>query len=331
MDSSACILFVHNWRTPFVQLDLSILQERFQVTECFLESRRVNLRHIWEQVASHDLVFGWFASWHTFLPLLVARWLGKPSLLIIGGYDVANMPEIGYGHQRGGLKKWVSRWTMRLATCLISISYYSQWEAEQYAKISKERLHVVYQGIPDPFGALPKLPRERMVLTVGNVDRDNLWRKGHEPFVRAAASCPDVRFVLVGEWKDDAIDDLRAMASPNVTFTGWVERLVLLDYYRKASVYVQASLHEGFGISVAEAMLAGCIPAVTRVGALPEVVGDAGVYLADNTPDGVAKGINKALLMGQEKQIYARERILQLFHLEKRKEAFYQHIKILTK
>ena len=62
-----------------------------------------------------DLVFGWFASWHTFFPITLAWLLRKPSVQIIGGFDTANMPDIGYGYQQGGLRRWASRWIMRRA------------------------------------------------------------------------------------------------------------------------------------------------------------------------------------------------------------------------
>ncbi len=278
------ILFVHNYATQFVRLDLAELRKRYEVTECYLPSRWFNPAAIWRQVKTHDLVFGWFASWHTLLPIEFARRLHKPSVLIIGGYDVANLPEIGYGHQRGGLKRWISRRTMNSASCLITNSFYSQAEAANNARLSKDQVHAVYHGIPDPFETLPAGPRARMVITVGNVDRSNLQRKGHEAFVRTAALMPDVNFVLAGAAKDDAFDYLQKMATPNVTLTGWLSYEELNDYYRKASVYVQASRHEGFGMSVAEGMLAGCVPVVTRVGALAEVTGDLGLFVEDSDP-----------------------------------------------
>ena len=40
----------------------------------------------------------------------------------------------------------------------------------------------------------------------------------------------------------------------------------LTTLYAEDSVYVQPSLHEGFGLSVAEAMSAGCVPVVTSAG-----------------------------------------------------------------
>ena len=116
------ILFVHNHPAQFVRLDLAELQKRYQVTECYLQLPWINPAAIWQHVRTHDLVFGWFASWHTLLPIEFARILRKPSLLIIGGYDVADIPEIEYGHQRGGMKRWLSRRTMRSASCLVATS-----------------------------------------------------------------------------------------------------------------------------------------------------------------------------------------------------------------
>ena len=111
--------------------------------------------------------------------------------------------------------------------------------------------------------------------------------------MRAAALLPDVEFVLAGRWDDGAADELREAATPNVTLTGWVEEDVLNDCYRRASVYVQASAHEGFGLSVAEGMLAGCIPVTTRAGALPEVVGDIGVQVEGQDPAQLAAAIER--------------------------------------
>jgi glycosyltransferase involved in cell wall biosynthesis len=312
------ILFVHNRLTHFVRLDLEELRKRYQVTESYLHSRWISPVVVWHQVKTHDLVFGWFASWHTFLPLLFAKLLHKPAVLVIGGYDIANLPEIGYGHQRGGLKKWISRRTMRYATCLITNSYYSQGEATRNASIAARQVRVVYHGVPDPFRSLPQGPRARMALTVGNIDQANLWRKGHEAFVRTAALMPDVSFVLVGLWKDDAIEHLRTIATPNVTFAGQVSDESLCNYYRRAAVYVQTSLHEGFGMSVAEAMLGGCVPVVTSAGALPEVTGDSGIVVDAPAPVVIAQAVEKALSYSEESRESIRQSILDRFPMERR-------------
>jgi len=320
-NSDKNILFVHNAGTTFVHIDLECLRNAFSVDEYYLPSPRLNPLEIWRKVKNHDLVFGWFASWHTFLPILFAHYLKKPSLLVIGGYDLANLPAGGYGHQRGGVKKYPSRWTMKNTTRLVTNSYYSQGEAETNAGIPKRRVQVIYHGVPDPFGELPPIPGQTIVLTVGNVERENLLRKGHEPFVRAAQYLPKAEFVLVGKWKDDTVDYLRSIATANVTFTGWVDQDTWLDYYRRAWVYVQPSLHEGFGMSVAEAMLAGCVPVVSQAGALPEVVGEDGFYTPSLEPKVLAETIQRALAAPPEMRQAARGRILEHFPLHKRCQA----------
>lgn len=317
---SARILFVHNHLARFVAIDRDLLRERWAVCEWQERTRRVNLLALARAVRQSDLVFGWFASWHTFWPTLLARWLRKPVVMVIGGYDTANLPEIAYGHQRGGPKKWLSRAVVARADRLIVNSHYIFREAQQNLGVSPDRLRVIYHGLPDSFGSLATRPRDRLVMTVGNVDHSNLARKGHVNFVRSAAYLPDVAFVLIGEWRDDAIHGLKSIASPNVTFTGRLSDAALHDYYRRAAVYVQLSRHEGFGLAVAEAMLGGCIPVVSRVGALPEVVGETGEYIDCFTPAALVDGLRSALERGDRERLLARQRILDRFPLSRRRD-----------
>jgi succinoglycan biosynthesis protein ExoA len=103
----------------------------------------------------------------------------------------------------------------------------------------------------------------------------------------------------------------------------------LLDYYAGAAVYVQASRHEGFGMSVAEAMLAGCVPVTTNAGALEEVTGSCGVRLSSAEPAEVARGIVAALALPDAERKAIRARVLELFPLSKRGRELQQLIEPL--
>jgi glycosyltransferase involved in cell wall biosynthesis len=312
------LLYVHSRKASFVAIDREILAERFEVEDLYQPGRLPNLAKVARGVLRAEVVFGWFASWHTFLPITLASLLRKPSVMVIGGFDTANMPDIGYGHQRGGLRMHASRWIFRRATRLITNSSYSLGEIERNTPVPPERVTVVHHGVPDPFGEEPG-PKEREALTVGAIDRTTLVQKGQLPFVQAARVLPDVRFVFAGRWLDDAVDELRAAAPPNVELTGWLSDGELHAAYRRAAVYVQASRHEGFGLAVAEAMLAGCVPVVMNVTAMPEVVGDAGVLIESQEPAAVAAGVSSALDMGPGAAARARERILTTFPMESRR------------
>jgi glycosyltransferase involved in cell wall biosynthesis len=318
------VLYVHSRKASFVAIDRAILAERYEVEDLYQPGRVPRIGHVIRGVLRADLVFGWFASWHTFLPVTLAWLLRKPSVMIIGGFDTANMPDIGYGYQQGGLRRWASRWIMRRATRLVTNSEYSRSEIERNTPIPPARVTVLHHGVPDPFGQLPPGPKEPLALTVGHLVRSTLEQKGHRPFVAAAADLPNVRFVFVGRWHDDAIEELRALAGDNVEFTGWLSDEDLHAIYRRASVYVQASRHEGFGLAVAEAMLAGCVPVVMNVTAMPEVVGDAGVLIESQEPADVVDGVRRALELGPDAARRARERILAAFPMERRSEGIIQ-------
>jgi glycosyltransferase involved in cell wall biosynthesis len=313
------LLFVHSRKASFVAIDRDILAERFAIEDLYQPGRWPNPLAVIAGVRRADVVFGWFASWHTFFPITLAWLLRKPSVLIVGGFDTANMPDIGYGYQQGGLRRWASRWIMRRASRLITNSTYSLTEIERNTPIPPSRVTVVHHGVPDPFGR-PGAHKERLALTVGAIDRGTLVQKGQLPFVRAARELPDVRFVFAGKWLDDAIGELRAAAGDNVEFTGWLSDDDLRALYLRAGVYAQASRHEGFGLAVAEAMLAGCVPVVMNVTAMPEVVGEAGVLIESQRPEDVAAGIRRALELGPDANRAARERILTAFPMASRRE-----------
>lgn len=315
----AKIFFLHSGNESFVKLDLNLLQNSFVVHDYYARRKfPMDMLNLCRAVNNAEVVYCWFASWNSFWGLILAKILRKPSILVIGGYDIASLPEANYGHQRGGLGKWVSRCAIKLATVVFTNSEYSKKEAELNAGVPQDRVQVIYHGVPDPYGQLPILPRKQIALTVGKVDRPNLKRKGLEPFVRAAANLPDVQFILVGEWSDNSIEYLRSIASENVLFTGRLSDNELVAQYHQASVYVQASLHEGFGLSVAEAMLAGCIPVTTRAGALPEVVGECGFYCDSPDPAEIARVVKLALTASMTMREHARKRITEHFSMQKR-------------
>lgn len=298
------VQLVYRNRSRFTDIDRDALAERYEI----VESRS------WRVAARADALVLWFAGPHAVPALLVAKVLRRrPVLAIVGGIDTANLPEIGYGFQRGGWRKFVARWVMHRADRLMVNSDFAQGELLENVGLGAVRVH---HGIPDPFGELPTGPRDALALTVGVVDQRNLQRKGIRPFVEAAREFPDVEFVVAGKHAPDgAVEELRRIATPNVRFTGFISDEELDDLYRRASIYVQFSQHEGFGMSVAEAMLAGAIPVVSASGALPEVIGDAGVVC-----DHLVGGIRAGLDAPDELRAAARERVLAEFPLSMRVE-----------
>jgi len=95
-------------------------------------------------------------------------------------------------------------------------------------------------------------------------------------------------------------------------------------------IYVHPAGHESFGISIAEAMSCGLpvittrIPVITtRRGAIPEVVGDARLYVPFNDESSLAEAILTLLNneeLRKELSIKARERAVKMFDVSIRAE-----------
>ncbi len=314
------VLYVHNTNPTFVQLDLQILRERYDVQPLYVQQRSPALAaQMWQASANVDAVVAWFASWHSLPAFLAAKLRGLPTLLITGGYDVANVPEIAYGLRQGGLPKLLSGAAFRLADHALAFSETAYNEALQNTPLTPATTSILPLGVPDDPAFAQAVPKEHIAFTVSTLDAVAIRRKGIDAFVAAAPLLPDVRFIVVGKLKDAAAEALRNSAAPNVEFTGFLSEAALADLRRRAAVYVQASVHEGFGLAVAESMLGRCVPVVSRAGSLPEVVGQAGFYLDNRSPQAIAAGIQNAIAHPEIGEV-ARERILREYPLAKRRE-----------
>ncbi len=305
----ARIAYFYREMSEYIEIDLRLLRERHEVEVTGAPTRWPDPAGTWRKVAAADVVMSWFASWHALLPALFARLLGRPFVIVVGGYDTACLPGIAYGHQRGGVRGLVARAVLALATRVVGISPFTMREMRALG-VPEARAALLPLGL-DPGRYACAAPRDpALVVTTGGVNRSNLARKGHEAFVRAAALVPEARFVLIGAWMDDAIDGLRAIATPNVTFTDRVSHEAKVDWLARAAVVVQASQHEAFGLSLAEGMLCGAVPVVTNAGALPWVAGGTGEVVATQDPEALALAIRRALALPAAAGEAARARVL---------------------
>ncbi len=331
------ILFIHSGMPTFAKKDFDILSEVHDVRALDFPGPR----HGWGQVVKQlpalcrsvqwaDLTFSWFGKLHAFFAVSFGKILAKKSVIVAGGDDVANVPEIKYGMFAYWWKRCCPLFVFRYTDLSLCVSEHNLYETIENAKANPNKVTLTYHGFdPEKFRLIDCTVKEQLVITVGGVDWERLERKGYERFVRSAAYLPEVQFALIGQWYDDAIDYLRDIGSDNVAFTGRVSDEELLKWFSRAKVYVQASVHEGFGCSVAEAMLCECVPVVSRHAALPEVVGDCGFYVDELVSEVVSIQVERALAsdLGE----LARERIVRKFPLEKRKSELLQAITELQK
>lgn len=297
----------------FVKKDYDILASQFAMTRRAYSGRHhaiLDRALISRGVRQSDFNISWFAYDNAWLTVRASIRYRRKSAIVLGGFDVCEEEDPTL-RQRIPMVRYV----LRNADRLFAVS--NRVREKALALEPGACVQTVYHGF-DSTVFTPGSGKQSLVTTVGFVKRANLARKGLEVFVRAAAEVPDARFLVVGAWYDESIETLRKIATPNVVFTGQVTDAELIRILQQSSVYVQASSHEGFGCSLAEAMLCECTPVASDRGALPEVVGDAGIIVDPASPASVATGIRQAL---HEPSIgrRARQRVARLFPIETRR------------
>ena len=293
------IAFIYYDFSSFVKQDYEILSSHFDV-ETVGYRRPRDLLKIVRAIWGADISFSWFASGHAFAAVLLSKIMRKKSIVVAGGYDVAYMPGAGYGLYCGSwLKRAMTNFVLKQADKILAISKFSASEIRH--KQPNANIKIIYCSV-DVNQFVPSGNKENLVITVGK----NTPRKRLDVFIDAAKLLPYIKFVIIGA-------DMQCDLPPNVTSIGRVPDI--MSYYQSAKVYCQLSFHEGFGVALAEAMACECVPVVTRCGAMPEVVGETGVYVPYGDARATAKGIQQAMGMSGEK---ARTRIIENFQLRRR-------------
>jgi MMP alpha-(1->4)-mannosyltransferase len=163
-------------------------------------------------------------------------------------------------------------------------------------KIPAQKLRVVPLGInTDFFYPLPDVDRMNNHLLV-TISADTPL-KGLEYLLQAVASIHnkrDIKLTVIGEPKENGkIVQLVKQLGINecVKFTGKIRNEDFARYYAQATVAVVPSLYEGFGMPAGEAMACGVPVISTSSGALPEVVGDAGIVVPPADKEALEKAI----------------------------------------
>ena len=314
--------------TDFLKSDLELLKRHFNVKVIkwgSLKNPKFLLKMI-KGVLWADLTFSWFAGTHAFLAVRLSKIFRKKAIVVVGGYEVAKVPEIGYGAMLNPRSARKVKYVLENANKVLAVSEFNKKEILKYT--NPKNVELVYNGVDyDKFK--PKGEKGDLVTTVGYITNAVIKRKGFDAFVEAAKYLPEIKFMLIGKHVDNSIEYLKSMTSSNVEFTGFVSDGELMEWYQKAKVYCQLSLYESFGMALAESMCCECAPVVINNAALPEVVGDTGLYVPYNDPKATAEAIKKALKSNKGKE--ARERIKNMFPIEKREERLVEIIRGLIK
>ena len=203
---------------------------------------------------------------------------------------------------------------------VVTVSHAAAASIREAFRVPSHKMTVVYNGVDaQRFRPLPGVRRvPGRVLFVGNIEDAN---KGGVYLLRAMALLPPPAHLVIvtggisqQEWFDGLLEQLGLRGRVQVHYRLTGDRLVQM--YASAELAVSPSLFEGFGFPAAEAMACGLPLVAARGGALPEVVGDAGLLVPVRDPGALADACARLLAdagLRQKLGRAARRRVLREF------------------
>ncbi len=188
----------------------------------------------------------------------------------------------------------------RRADLVVVVSEHTAREVTARLAVPADRLVLCRPGAPPavfhPFRAAPG-----PIVFIGTLEpRKNLLKlfEAYEQVVSRMPAAPPL--VLAGRRVAQSAAILGRLASmpaiaSRVDYRGYITDRDRQRLYSEASMLVLPSLEEGFGMTAVEAMQSGVPVVAAARGALPEVVGDAGVAIDPTRADDIASAIERLL------------------------------------
>jgi glycosyltransferase involved in cell wall biosynthesis len=303
--ASPKIFYFYTRGATFIEKDLAMLRTAFEVREhafpapekwktplLFASQLLFLLRHF--PFGKKAVLMTQFAGYHSFIPCLWGRFMGSPTLIVVGGTDCVAFPSLRYGHFQNRLLAWFTRASYRLVDTVSAVHHSLFYRDNPYAGPIER-----YQGIRHFFPAARfrenEIPNgfdtqlfrptvswtDRPVasfvtIAVALDDGIRVRLKGIDLVLELAAALPEAQFTFVGVQHPD-----RFSVPPNVGLLPYQDNAGLHHLYNQHRYYLQLSLSEGFPNALCEAMASGCYPIVSEVASMPEIVGENGLRLPE--------------------------------------------------
>jgi len=262
-----------------------------------------SLRDLWAMTRAiqderFDVMF--FPSAYTYVPVLGAARV----VVVIHDVIAEQFPAQVFPTRRGAVQWWLKLLAARRrADLVLTVSEASRTGIARRFKIAPHKIVVIPEAASPLFRQLPadahdqapaallqrwQLAERGFLLYVGGISP----HKNLAVLIDAVAALrrrpatATLKLAIVGDHSGDvffsAYEELRRQCAAlqlgdAVVFTGYVDDAALVVLYNRAAAFVLPSLAEGFGLPVLEALACGTPVVTSARGALPEVLGAAGM------------------------------------------------------
>lgn len=182
----------------------------------------------------------------------------------------------GLYHHTQNRKGWKSLYTRFILPLVIKkmdkVFLVSENEKKYFSNNLHEKLCVIPNGIDFEKWSTVSIRKKKpsTLIFVGRLSKNKRVDRLIDVIHNFKNDYPGIRLHIVGEDWEGLRNGLEALAKKwnvenNVTFHGKISDEKLRDLYRQSDIVISASEYEGFGISIVEAMAAGCVPCINDI------------------------------------------------------------------
>lgn len=336
------VLYFYTAESPFVEKDIEILNSEFEVVKFFFnvyDKKKIYLIllrqffFLLKNTLFCQMTVTQFAGLHAVFPVLFAKFFFKKSVIVSGGTDCVSFPSINYGNFSNKNNAKLTTICFNNTSLILpvheSLMYtdytyqpndYKHQGIKQFIPQLKTKFEVVYNGYDNSywFNKSASKNKASFITVLGHVNsKFTLLLKGIDLYIEVARKFPEGIFTIIGG-SSIHIDD----KPNNLVLLSNIWGSKMIDVYSEHQFYMQLSMSEGFPNALSEAMLCECIPIVSNVGGMSDIVSDSGYILKHKNINELYELVNTALnnveLLKLGKK--ARQRVVENYTFEKRKQ-----------
>lgn len=182
---------------------------------------------------------------------------------------------------------------------IISISESTKNDIVELLGISPEKIDVIYLGNSLNITAVSNESSEKptpYILFVGN----RTMYKNFTPTVQAIHMLLNqfgIKLICAGggPFSKTELELFQSLRISDLVEQVVINDAILANLYKNAIAFIFPSLYEGFGIPVLESFACGCPCIVSNVSSLPEVAGDAALYVTPTSPESIENAVRLIL------------------------------------
>jgi glycosyltransferase involved in cell wall biosynthesis len=284
--------------------------------ESLIHIDRIDVKALTAPTGEADIVH--YTYFDPYFPTLK---INPSSSTIVTVHDL--IPRLFPSHFPAGIKgsfNWVrQQHSLKHAAAILTDSESSRKDIIRLTGIPEQSVHSIllapgWDNDAQSDGAIREkygLP-ESYILYVGDIN----WNKNIPGLIRAfsAAETGNVGLVLAGKaFKSNpnitemctiAEEVLNSTKASSIVMPGFIADEDMPALYRQATLYIQPSWYEGFGLPVLEALRFGCPVLSSSRGSLPEVGGPYAHYMDPTDGSGVVKVITELMRNAKNRRKY---------------------------